>query len=231
MVALERASGSENEIRQLINLVEMSGVDVRPGADLTLGELTGLIDRWNKSVNLVSRKDIARLVSYHFCDSASLLPILKPRRDMAVLDIGGSNGLPGMVLAGLSPFLHLTVCDSKRKRRGFLDEAQTELNIAIQYEIDRADSAGFVSAYRDRFDLIVARAVTELRQLFKWCMPLLKPGGCLVAYKGSRCLEEAGRAERPLIKYGGRLLAVVGSPWAEECNPYRLFAIAVKADS
>lgn len=230
-MASEHPSGFEDDIERLIDLVATSDVEVRPMAGRTLGALTGLIDRWNKSVNLVSRKDIGRLVSYHFCDSASLLPVLKPCRDLAVLDIGGSNGLPGMVLTALSPYLHLTVCDSKRKRRAFLDEARAELDIAVTYEIDRVDSAAFLSSHREGFDLIVARAVTRLRQLFKWCLPLLKPGGCLAAYKGSRCLEEAGQAEGTLVKYGGRLLMVLGSPWAEECNPYRLFAVAVKADS
>jgi 16S rRNA (guanine527-N7)-methyltransferase len=228
-MASEGVPGFEPDIGRLIDLVGVCGLAVRPTAGRTLGVLTGLIERWNKSVNLVSRRDIGRLVSYHFCDSASLLPLLKPDRDLAVLDIGGSNGLPGMVLAALSPHMHLTVCDSRSKRRAFLDEARAELDIGVTYEIERADSPGFIGRHSEGFDLIVARAVTRLRQLIRWCLPLLKPGGCLAAYKGSRCLEEAGQAEGTLIKYGGKLLMVLGSPWATECNPYRIFAVAVKA--
>ena len=93
------------------------------------------------------------------------------------------------------------------------------------------DREGVVDGqHREAFDLIVARAVTTLRSLYKGCMPLLRPGGRIVAYKGSRCLEEVRQAEAWLLKRGGDRLVVIDSPWAKECNPLRMFAIAGKRD-
>jgi 16S rRNA (guanine527-N7)-methyltransferase len=216
----------EPDIARLLDLLQQSQVETRSEAAALLKGLCGQIEEWNKSVNLVSRKDIQRLVSYHFCDSASILPLLKPRTGVTMLDVGGSNGLPGLVLSAISPHISVTVCDSRLKRRAFLTEACRGLGEAAAFKMARIDNDEFRQEHSGSFDLIVARAVTRLKQLLKWCMPLLAPKGYLVAYKGSRCLEEAHQAERELVRSGGRLLAVIGSPWMEACNPLRMFAIA-----
>jgi 16S rRNA (guanine527-N7)-methyltransferase len=229
-----------------------SGEVIREDAGERLLMLADAICRWNTAVNLVSRKDIGRLVSYHFCDSASLLPLLGPRKSIEVLDVGGSNGLPGLILAALSPYVRVTICDSQRKRRAFLEEICKRMSgnagdgqvldevrsgsgvrearevrgaSDAAFEIDRVDSAGFQARHAGAFDLIVARAVMRLKQLLRWCMPVLKPGGTLVAYKGSRCVEEVKHAEEYLFAHGGRLVGVTASPLADQCNPLRLFAI------
>jgi 16S rRNA (guanine527-N7)-methyltransferase len=145
-----------------------------------------------------------------------------------MLDVGGSNGLPGLALLAISPHVVVTVCDSKLKRRGFLEEACAGLGAKAGFELARVDSDDFRHQHMESFDLVVARAVTKLKQLIRWCMPLLRPGGYLVAYKGSRCLAEADQAEAELIRTGGNLLTVIVSPWAEVCNPLRVFAIAGK---
>jgi 16S rRNA (guanine527-N7)-methyltransferase len=214
-------------------LVEMLGGAGRPAAHDARERLVGLAEaicRWNASVNLVSRKDIARLVSYHFCDSASILPILGPpagpQRTLRVLDVGGSNGLPGLVLAILDPGMHLTISESRQKLAGFLGNACAEVGRGqADYEIGRVDGDQFRRRYAASFDLIVARAVTRFRLLAKWCLPVLKAGGRIVAYKGSRSLEEVSQAQAYWFGHGGSDLAVVASPWASACNPLRLFMI------
>ena len=214
------------DIEHLLELLQRNQVATRSEAAGLLRGLCGQIEEWNESVNLVSRKDIQRLVSYHFCDSASILPIIRPRAGVTMLDVGGSNGLPGLVLSAISPHISVTVCDSKRKRRAFLTEACRSLGEAAAFKMARIDSDEFRQEHNGTFDLIVARAVTRLKHLLRWCMPLLAPGGYLVAYKGSRCLEEAHQAEAELVRSRGKLLAVIGSLWAEACNPLRMFAIA-----
>lgn len=222
------AYGFRQDIACLLDLLGQSGVETRREAGDLLGALCDSIARWNKSVNLVSRKDIRRLVSYHFCDSASILPVLQLSLGVNMLDVGGSNGLPGLALSAISPYVAVTVCDSKLKRRAFLEEACAALGAEASFELVRVDSDDFRHQHMESFDLVVARAVTKLKQLIRWCMPLLRPGGYLVAYKGSRCLAEADQAEAELIRTGGNLLTVIGSPWAGVCNPLRVFAIAGK---
>jgi 16S rRNA (guanine527-N7)-methyltransferase len=216
------------DLVDLLELVERSKVSYRSDARERLERLGEHIYRWNRMVNLVSRKDINRLVSYHFCDSASILAIIEPKTVIRMLDVGGSNGLPGLVLSAISPHVEVVVCDSRQKRQGFLEDACKDLGDEASYRLDRVDAETFQNENRGTFDLVVARAVTKLKLLFRWCLPLLRPRGCLVAYKGSRCLEEVKQAERYFWSHGGSLIMVVGSPWAQSCNPLRLFAIASK---
>jgi 16S rRNA (guanine527-N7)-methyltransferase len=220
--------GLETDVAGLVDLLRASEVEVGAGAGERLLELARTIERWNMKINLISRKDIARLVRYHFCDAASLLALLRPAGRTAVLDVGGSNGLPGLVIAAISPQVDLVVCDSRRKRKAFMDEACAQVGQGTRFELDRVESRGFRAKYDGAFDLIVARAVTHLGLLFRWCTHLLKAGGHLVAYKGSRCVEEVTQAESRILGGGGDIIIVAGSPWAEECNPLRLFAIIGK---
>jgi len=222
----------QGETAKLVGVVRSWGEDVRPDAEGSLARLAGAIDRWNTVINLVSRKDIGRLATYHFCDAASVLPLLGLRHRVETLDVGGSNGLPGLVLAALSPHLAVTICDSRQKRKAFLEEVcggtqEGETGLGT-FEVARVDDGTFQTRHANGFDLILARAVTRLRPLLKWCMPLLRPGGRLVAYKGSRSAEEVGEARTYFFDHGGGMLAVVGSPMADQCNPLRMFVIAAR---
>ena len=227
----------EGDLTHLLN--QLGAVrDVADGASERLRALAEAIIRWNDSINLVSRKDIARLVSYHFCDSASVIPLVRRWNGAEVLDVGGSNGLPGLVLAALMPDVRVLVCDSKKRRLPFLEEVcgldGRELPIVPNagFEIARIDAEEFQAKYRGFFDVVVARAVTRMRLLAAWCMPLLKEtGGRLVAYKGSRSIEEVNQAESSIFEHGGRMAAIVTSPWHQFCNPLRLFVITERGQN
>ncbi len=216
----------EEQIESMLDLLRRSGIDLRPDAKSHLMGLSEHIHHWNNMLNLVSRKDIGRLETYHFCDSASVLPLLGIENPVRLLDVGGSNGLPGLVLAAISPHVRTHICEPRRKFEGFLEAACGILDGEATYELERVDSRDFLDRHRGSFDLVAARAVTKLKHLLKWCLPLLAPGGRLVAYKGSRCLEEVDQAEKYFWRHGGRHIIVVGSPWANHCNPLRLFTIA-----
>jgi 16S rRNA (guanine527-N7)-methyltransferase len=218
------------EVSELIDALSDSGLRMRDGAADRLVDLAGLISRWNQSINLISRKDTERLVSYHFADSVSLIPIIAPARRIRVLDVGGSNGLPGLVISSVCPGVDLLIRDGRTKRAAFLEEACAASGPGNTFEIGRVDDREFVSLSRESFDLILARAVTSLKLLLKWCLPLLKPGGVLAAYKGSRCNAEAETARKFFFARGGSLLTVVGSPLNKRYNPLRKFAIAIKGN-
>ena len=220
----------DREVGELIEVMRSSRVPVRRDAGGRLSELAALIERYNAVINLISRKDIERLVSYHFFDSASLLPMILPGRRMRVLDVGGSNGLPGLVISSICPDLEVLVRDGRSKRAGFLGEACAIAGPGNAYEIGRVDDREFVERNQESFDLILARAVTRFRLLLKWCMPLLKPGGGLVAYKGSRCSQETAAARKYFFAGGGYVLGVLHSPLKERYNPLRKFALAIKSN-
>ena len=67
-----------------------------------------LLAEWNKTHNLTAVDDLEEMLSIHIFDSASIKPYIKGAR---LLDVGSGAGLPGMILAILSPALEVTSVD------------------------------------------------------------------------------------------------------------------------
>lgn len=165
-----------------------------------------LLVRWNSAYSLTAIRDPVTQVSHHVLDSLAVLPYLYGRR---CLDIGSGPGLPGMILALARPEQHWVLLDSSAKKIRFMRQAQLELQLP-NVEIVRAR----IEAYRpeQRFETVVARALADLPQLFRWSEPLLVPGGRLLAMK-------AVASERELAALGGvpAQIAVheLQVPWVE----------------
>lgn len=222
---------AQQRIASIANMLDglaQAGVSIKSDAESRLDNLATLIEDWNQRINLVSRKDIGRLVDYHFADSLSLLPILQPQGKLKALDIGGSNGLPGIVIGAVTDSVDVTVCDLKRKREPFLIDACQIAGDNTRFVMARAEDQAFKVEEASGFDLVIARAVAPLSTLMKWAMPLLREGGLLVAYKGSDLPKEIHHIEKGLARSGADLLIVMASPWASWCNPLRRFAIVRK---
>lgn len=134
------------------------------------------LEKWNKAYNLTAIRDRNRMVSHHLIDSLMLLPYLN---GASVIDIGTGAGLPGIPLAIARPDLSISLLDSNGKKCRFLKHVKQSLqldNIDVFYQ--RAEQ------HTQQYELVTARAVASLEQLWQWARPLLKPGGHLVAMKG-----------------------------------------------
>jgi 16S rRNA (guanine527-N7)-methyltransferase len=149
-----------------------------------------LLGRWNSAYSLTAIRNPVTQVSHHVLDSLAILPYLHGNR---CLDIGSGPGLPGMILALARPDQNWVLLDSNAKKIRFLRQAQLELQIP-NVEIVRARIETYRPEYR--FDTVVARALADLSQLFRWAEPLLARGGRLLAMK-------AVASERELAALGG----------------------------
>jgi len=61
---------------------------------------------------------------------------------------------------------------------------------------------------RETFDVVTARAVAPLDKLAGWCLPLVRPGGVLLALKGQRAEEEVASSRVSLRKMGATDIVV-----------------------
>ena len=93
------------------------GCETSEEAVSRLSSYMQLVVRWNKRINLVSKKDIDRLLERHLFDSLSIERFIKGDR---ALDIGSGGGFPGLPLAICRPDLHFTLLDRSAKRVRFL---------------------------------------------------------------------------------------------------------------
>ena len=142
---------------------------------------------YNEKVNLTRITEPLDVAVKHFADSLSLLQTGWLPPGGRVADIGTGAGFPGIPLAIMRPDLRVVLVDSLRKRTVFLTEAVQKLalvNVTVVWS--RAEDLGRNPDFRERFDIVLARAVAELNVLTELCLPLAKPGGAFVAMKGPR---------------------------------------------
>lgn len=143
-----------------------------------------LVD-WQQRMNLVGPSTLPQLWHRHFTDSAQLLPLAGPGKSW--LDIGAGAGFPGLVLALLDPAAKLTLVESIAKKCRFLGEVVGQLDLAAQVTIE---NRRIEALPRQKFDIITARALASLEQLFDWGLPYAGSGTRWLLPKGMRVAEE-----------------------------------------
>lgn len=158
---------------------------------------------------LLGPREAPRLWERHLLNCAALADLLLPGE--VVLDLGSGAGLPGLVLAAMRPDVTLVLAEPLLRRATFLSEAVAVLELpAVVVRRSRAeDLAGSLLV-----DVVSARAVAPLDRLAGWALPLLHPGGRLLALKGERAEAELAASGAALRRAGGIGARVVdvGSP-------------------
>ncbi|MCB1060034.1 MAG: 16S rRNA (guanine(527)-N(7))-methyltransferase RsmG [Calditrichaeota bacterium] len=160
---------------------------------------------------LVSVADRSRLSERHLAPSLAGLELLPETGK--ILDIGSGGGFPAIPLAILTPHLSYTLVESNSRKAAFLTRVsrETELSERVTILNQRVEDL-----QGERFDCIMARAVTELPLLVKWCRPLLAREGCLLFWKGQNWRHEAWPEELGLklltelnLADGSRLIKLI----------------------
>lgn len=185
------------------------GVTVTPEAAEKLDLYAVRLVETNRNVNLTAITDPEGILVKHFLDSLSLAPLLTERAAglsgaLSLVDVGTGAGFPGVPLAIICPSLRLTLLDSLQKRLTFLDSLCRELGIPAALVHARAEEAGRKPELREQFDVATARAVAGLPVLCEYLLPLLKPGGQMIAMKGPDGETELADAARAIALLGGR---------------------------
>ena len=150
--------------------------------------------------------EIDRIWDRHLLNSAAVAELMQPGE--RVVDIGSGAGLPGLPLAIARPDLKVVCVESMLRRAGFLAEVVAELGLEVDVIRGRAEDP----AVRDRVggsDVAVSRAVAALDKLTRWSLPLLRPGGRMVAIKGERAPDEVHQHRRVMTASGAMDVRVV----------------------
>ena len=139
-----------------------------------------LLKEYNAKFNLTAIRDDEGVLEKHFIDSICSMKYVS-FENKSLCDIGTGAGFPGMVLALLNPSLKVTLVESNGKKVSFLKIVKEELKLDnVEVLCARAEE---MYGYKEKFDFVTARAVTQLNVLLELSIPLLKVGGELIAYK------------------------------------------------
>ena len=151
---------------------------------------------------LIGPREVPRLWDRHLLNSAVV--VSRVRQGVSVADVGSGAGLPGLVWAIARPDLSVTLIEPLLRRTVFLEEMREELGLQNQVRVIR----GRADEVNETFDVVTARAVAPLEKLGRWCMPLVREGGVLLAFKGSHAAEEVAASRRVLSLLGGKNMLV-----------------------
>ena len=154
----------------------------------------------NAKYNLTAVTDDKEIISKHFFDSLVGERFLE--KGANVCDIGSGAGFPLIPLAVLRGDCSFTGVDSTQKKVNFINAACAMLDIKNCYAVHaRAEEI----KPRGSFSAVTARAVASLNTLCEYCLPTLRVGGVMIAYKGSAAEEEIAEAEKAFAVLGGRV--------------------------
>ena len=154
--------------------------------DVRLQILATLVEKWNPTLNLVSRASLGHLRDWHINDSLRLCRLM-PSSGQGAIDLGSGAGFPGLVLA-IATGRPFSLIESDRRKAAFLLEAGRQTDAPITVWPER------IEAVRAQVDLVTARAVAHLHILVRWSFPLLRRSGFALFPKGRSVLAEIEHA-------------------------------------
>jgi 16S rRNA (guanine527-N7)-methyltransferase len=148
-----------------------------------LGGFVALLLRWNRTINLVSRRDERAIWERHIADSLQLAPLL-PHGVARAIDLGSGGGFPGLILAHATgvPF---DLIEADQRKAAFLREAARLLRAPVQVHAARVEDTVIPPA-----PVVTARALARLPRLLDLAAPKMAVGGVGLFLKGAASSAE-----------------------------------------
>lgn len=162
--------------------------------DEKLGKLqryVELIEKWNKTYNLVGKSTLEEIYSRHVLDSLQLIQFIDTNnlKERKILDFGSGAGMPSVMLAIVLDDVQITACERIGKKCQFLNQVRRELALT-NYTVVQDD----VRNINDIFDLITCRAVASMQDIFELTSPVKQEKQPYLLPKGTNYLEEIKQA-------------------------------------
>jgi 16S rRNA (guanine527-N7)-methyltransferase len=157
---------------------------------------------YNKKTNLTALKTIPDVYLKHFYDSLTLVKAYQFTNE-TVLDIGTGAGFPGLVLKIVFPNLKITLLDSNHHKTDFLKYIVSILKITdVAIINDRAEE---YFKTNKKYDIVVARAVSNLNILSELGIPFCNLNGSFLVMKGN-CQDEIINSQKAINILGGTII-------------------------
>lgn len=157
----------------------------------------------NEKINLTSITEKKEVYLKHFYDSLTLVKIIDLNSIETLCDIGTGAGFPGMIIKIIFPNIKVILVDSLNKRIQFLNKIIEKLNLKeIETFHARIEEFGIIN--REKYDVVTARAVSNLNTLLEYAIPMVKVNGYFISMK-SNIEEEIKNIDSALNKLNTKI--------------------------
>jgi 16S rRNA (guanine527-N7)-methyltransferase len=127
-----------------------------------LSKLKVIYDRWNRMINVISRKDMDNFFIHHVLHSLSIAKVINFLEGTCILDAGTGGGFPGIPLAIMFPDCQFTLLDSIGKKIKVVKAVSEELGLENVAPVRKR-----IEEENGKFNFVVSRAVTSLPEFIQ----------------------------------------------------------------
>ena len=160
---------------------------------------------WNEKINVTAIREEEEFIRKNIIDSLTICGRPELEDASLILDLGTGGGLPGIPLAITYPEKEFVLIDAVGKKLKVVEDIASNLGLKNVRTVHmRAEDMAREKEYREKFDLVVSRAVANMSTLCEYCLPFVKIGGSFTAYKTDASSEEIDAASAAIRKLGGK---------------------------
>ena len=171
-----------------------NGLQLNIEQEKDLLKFESLLIEYNKMFNLTSITDSEQIYIKHFLDS--IMGANYFTEGSKIIEIGSGGGFPSVPLKLYNKNLDFTLVEATAKKCRFLKVVKEEFKLDnFNVVCDRCEQLAKKENFREKFDIVTARAVARINTLLEYCIPFLKVGGRFIAFK-TEDSEELSDAER-----------------------------------
>ncbi len=147
--------------------------------------------KWNKRINLFSRKEENVLVERHILDCMPLAGLLKKKGKL--IDVGSGGGFPGAIVGCFRNDVEITLVEPLKKRAAFLREVKRVLSLS---QLKIIENTVEELQLDENFTDCVSRAVFKPEEWHDIGYKLLKQQGIIWFMLSKEQAEKFNKMER-----------------------------------